>query len=101
MPLTQTGTELMPVLHVLNKSPNHPRFGYCLAALADNDALILIENAVFGLGSANRFRCRVYALQDDVKARGLPSPSAGEAIELVDLPGWVTLTATYSRIVHW
>lgn len=91
----------MPVLHVLNKSPDHPRFGYCLSALADNDALILIENAVFGLGSASRFKCQVYALKDDVEARGLPSPSAEEAIELIDMSRWVTLTATHSRIVHW
>lgn len=33
-------------LHILNKSPDHPRATQCLASLASNDALLLTENGV-------------------------------------------------------
>lgn len=46
--MTQEQT-IQPTLHILNKSPSHPRFATCLAALHEGDTLALAENAVLAV----------------------------------------------------
>ncbi|MBW7469942.1 sulfurtransferase complex subunit TusB [Marinobacter sp. F4218] len=87
-------------LHILNKTPDHPRFGECLGMLGPDDAIVLIENGVLGLAAAEGFHsARVYALRDDVAARGLSGST--QATSLVDYSEWVGLTLQAERVISW
>jgi len=88
-------------LHILNKTPGHPRSAACMEALRPGDALLLTENAVLALATSG---CRginipVYALMPDVKARGLEQ-NTGEAA-LVNYPAMVDLTARAQHVISW
>jgi len=95
-------TQAQPVqatLHILNKSPNHPRFATCLAALHEGDTLALTENAVLALADSNTGLPRnCVALSTDIQARGLAVSTDVQAISYQDL---VRLTAEHSRTVSW
>ncbi|MBW4933283.1 sulfurtransferase complex subunit TusB [Marinobacter sp. F4206] len=87
-------------LHVLNKTPDHPRFNECLGMLGPDDAIILIENGVLGLLAAKNFHsAQVYALSADVSARGLSDSSHTDS--LVDYSEWVGLTLQAERVISW
>lgn len=95
-------TQEQPVqatLHILNKSPGHPRFATCLAALHEGDTLVLTENAVLALADSNTGLPRnCVALSPDLQARGLAGSLDVQAISYHEL---VRLTAEHSRTVSW
>lgn len=90
----------MLTLHIINKAPDHPRFSACLEALAENDSLVLIENAVTALVFDKLPLPPCYALHPDVNARAL-SQSSMPGVKMIDYPGLVALTETHQRIVNW
>ncbi len=90
----------MPTLHIINKAPDHPRFSACLEALAEDDSLVLIENAVAALVFGELPLPTCYALHQDVQARAL-SQSAEPAVKMIDYSGLVALTETHQRVVNW
>lgn len=87
-------------LHILNKSPDHPRFSACLAAISVDDVLVLTENAVLVCADTASTRpARCHALQADLHARGLQgAPEASQSISYADL---VRLTTEHSKIISW
>jgi tRNA 2-thiouridine synthesizing protein B len=88
-------------LHILNKSPGHPRSAECRHALKPGDALLLTESAVLAIATPGDHGASipVYALAPDVAARGL-GQCAGEAIQ-VDFPAMVDLTAQAQNVISW
>lgn len=90
----------MPALHIINKAPDHPRFPACLEALAEDDTLVLIENAVTALVFETLPLPPCYALQPDINARGL-SESSLTAVKMIDYSGLVALTETHQRVMNW
>lgn len=87
-------------LHILNKTPDHPRFSECLGMLGPDDAVILTENGVLGLMASDALRVgRVYALSPDVSARGVSIADPDYA--LVDYPDLVELTLQAERVISW
>ncbi|MBW0146319.1 sulfurtransferase complex subunit TusB [Marinobacter arenosus] len=87
-------------LHILNKTPDHPRFSECLGMLGPDDAIVLIENGVLGLAATTHLSAdRVYALVADVSARGLPEQSHDST--LLDYSEWVDLTLRAKRVISW
>lgn len=87
-------------LHILNKAPDHRRFGECLGMLGPDDAVVLTENGVLGLTTAStRFPSGVYALNADLAARGLPKEGLG-AIN-IDYPELVELSLNAERVISW
>lgn len=87
-------------LHILNKTPDHPRFSECLGMLGPDDAIVLTENGVLGLGATAHLNAdRVYALGSDVTARGLPEN--GHNNVLLDYSEWVDLTLKAERVISW
>lgn len=90
----------MPTLHIINKAPDHPRFPACLEALAEDDTLVLIENAVTALVLENLSLPPCYALQPDVNARALPDRSVTQ-VKMIDYSGLVALTETHQRVINW
>ncbi|MBK1851990.1 sulfurtransferase complex subunit TusB [Marinobacter sp. 1-4A] len=88
-------------LHILNKTPEHPRSKACRDALRPGDALLLIESAVLALAaqSGPESDVPVYALASDIVARGL-GQCAREA-SLVDFPAMVDLTTRAQNVISW
>lgn len=87
-------------LHILNKTPDHPRFSECLGMLGPDDAVVLTENGVLGLTAPDALNFgRVYALSPDISARGVST--AATAYALVDYPDLVELTLQAERVISW
>ena len=93
----------MKTLHLINK-PGQP-FTLCQRVLADNDALMLIEDGTYLLSA--RHAClkqaadqhAVYALDADVSARGI-APDI-EAVSPISYRRFVALTAEYDQVISW
>ncbi|WP_273203553.1 sulfurtransferase complex subunit TusB [Marinobacter subterrani] len=87
-------------LHILNKSPGHPRAAQCLALLSEGDALLLIENGVLLLSAESRPSvCRVFALSADVAARGLGNTAGNET--RVAFSDMVALSLQARKVISW
>lgn len=98
----------MATLHVLSHSPfTDSRLSSCLRILGSQDALLLCGDAVYALqdGIAHRQALELmpesialYALDEDVQARGLVFPTR---LTLVDYPGFVALSCQYDKVNTW
>ncbi|RBP21988.1 tRNA 2-thiouridine synthesizing protein B [Marinobacter pelagius] len=87
-------------LHILNKSPEHPRFARCLSIAGPADTILLIENGVLGLSTASASASgKVLALEPDMAARGIVSQSG--TVETVDYDAMVALTARAQQVISW
>ena len=87
-------------LHLLNKAPEHSRFARCLQSLQPGDSLVLMENAVLALANSGLSLPEpCYALQADVRARGLSTQNGRHT--LIDYQELVQLTADNPRIISW
>ena len=94
-------TDTTAALHILNKHPDHPRFGACLDAMAPGDILLLIENGVLALVETGlQLPEATHALKADCDARGLGTQSRKGGKE-VDYTGMITLTDRFSRLISW
>lgn len=88
----------MPRLHLLNKSPDHPRFVRCLACVGADDTLVLMENAVLAMaGDQVPKAIRTLALAEDLGARGL----ASGAVASISMAQLVALTETHETVISW
>lgn len=101
----------MSTLHTINKSPyTHNTLASCLKICTERDGILLLEDGVFGaIASAPgadeiqiliQHGVKVFALVNDVKARGLEEKSAPN-IELIDYNAFVQLTLTHRCIQSW
>lgn len=101
----------MSTLHTVNKSPfTHTTLASCLAICGKDDGILLLEDGVFGAMAATPCAGRlaelieqgvkVYALVDDIKARGLQEKLLGN-IELTDYTGFVQLSIDHRCVQSW
>lgn len=101
----------MSTLHTVNKSPFDQRtLSDCIAVCQPGDALLLIEDGVYGALPASpeitalRALCerqiKVYALEADLQARGLIDRIADD-ITVVDYAEFVTLSVAHNTIQSW
>ena len=87
-------------LHILNKTPEHPRYKTCIQALTPSDTLVLIENGVLSVAGNHRDApCKLYALKADMDARGLEA--ASEVINTINYDELVQLTTNHAKIISW
>jgi tRNA 2-thiouridine synthesizing protein B len=97
------------LLHTVNKSPfASTALDSCLRAALPGAAILLMEDAVYAaragsaasekLGSLTGIRC--FALQADVKARGLLN-SLAEHIELASFDDFVRLSTECHAVQSW
>ena len=101
----------MSTLHTVNKSPfERGSMATAFAHLSDGDALLMIEDGVFGArkGAAfsrtleeNRARCVIYALGPDLAARGVRTEDLVEGVKVVSYAGFVDLVAGHARVCAW
>lgn len=98
----------MATLHVLSHSPfTDSRLSSCLRLLGNQDGLLLCGDAVYALqpGSAQQqalelmpASIELYALDEDLQARGLTAPSRAKP---VDYSGFVELSCRFSKVNSW
>ena len=93
-----------PVLHILNKAPDHPRARTCLEQLASGDALLLIENGVMALSLESWLGelprgVLLSALEPDMAVRGIQAPAHG--ITVTDYGGFVSMVCQWPRTIYW
>ncbi|MFT5659185.1 MAG: tRNA 2-thiouridine synthesizing protein B [Gammaproteobacteria bacterium] len=102
----------MPTLHTVNKSPfERNSLDSCLSLCKPDGSILLIEDAVVGamqntsisnhIIDALKSGIRVYALREDLAARGLPTSRVIDQIGIIDYAGFVTLTVENARVQSW
>ncbi len=87
----------MAILHLVNRAAT---LGDCLKIVAATDAIILIEDGVYAGCMPSSTQTRVYALREDVLARGLTERLAPD-IEVVGYDEFVQLACDHQPIVSW
>lgn len=101
----------MSTLHTINKSPYaHNSLATCLQVCTEDDGILLLEDGVFGVltsaPGAEELQAhitrgvKVYALINDIKARGLEEKLAPD-IKLVDYNAFVQLTLDHRCVQSW
>ena len=100
----------MATLHTVNKSPFETgTLVSCLDHCKSGDAVLLLEDGVYGALEASTFAGRVrdafdcvalFALDGDVKARGIEGKLMDE-IETLDYQGFVDLVVAYDLTQSW
>lgn len=98
------------MLHIVNKSPfDKNSLESCISCAEDGSAILLYEDGVYGVlkNSAVAEKLQnamsnitVYALEPDVKARGL-ADKVIDGIKLVDYDGFVDLTCEKEAVNSW
>ena len=98
----------MATLHLLSRSPFTDTSGAsCLRLLGAGDGLLLTGDAVYALQPGSRpFEVlsalpadrAMFALAEDLAARGLAAP---DFVQAVDYPGFVELTLRFERTNSW
>lgn len=97
----------MTTLHVLSQSPWRQPMDSVLRLLGEDDALLLCGDACLALqGGSDAWprlhalpeQVRLYALEEDLQARGLAAPSR---VATVDYTGFVELCGHYDKVNGW
>jgi tRNA 2-thiouridine synthesizing protein B len=102
----------MPTLHTVNKSPfERNSLETCLSLCKSDANVLLIEDAVVGalqntiisekILEAVEFGVKVYALNEDLEARGLPLSRLINGVSIVDYAGFVDLAAKNTKVQSW
>ena len=102
----------MTTLHTVNKSPfERNSLDTCLSLCSSDGSILLIEDAVVAaisktsvaesLEKAIASGIKVFALEEDLKARGLPCDRLIDRITLVDYSGFVKLATENDRVQSW
>ena len=101
----------MSTLHTVNKSPFATgSLASCLAHCKDGDAVLMIEDGVYGgltgTSVADQVQQKsgsvaIYVLNGDAEARGLAAEKLAEGVKGVDYDGFVDLVAEHDRTQSW
>ncbi len=101
----------MSTLHTVNKSPFATgSLVSCLNHCKDGDAVLMIEDGVYGGLSGTSVAAQVkqkagsvaiYVLSADADARGLAADRLAEGVKGVDYDGFVDLVADHDRTQAW
>lgn len=101
----------MSILHTVNKSPfTHSTLGSCLPVLQSGDALLLIEDGVYGglnscplaqtLEDLKNRGVALFTLIEDARARGIEDQQSS-AFTAVDYTRFVELCAQHKSVQSW
>ena len=95
------------ILHTVNKSPfQQVTLAQCLSRCSSHDAIILLEDGVYGAlqqcpqaDQLSTITC--FAIEDDLKSRGLLAQPLIEEIQHIDFDRFVALSCHYSSVLSW
>jgi tRNA 2-thiouridine synthesizing protein B len=101
----------MSTLHTVNKSPfSHATLASCVQVCGKQDGILLLEDGVFGalisspcaeeLSGLISVGVKIYALADDVNARGLQE-KIRKNILIIDYNGFVQLSIKHNCVQSW
>ena len=95
----------MSTLHTLAKSPDSNLLSNCQQLLASKDALLLIEDGVYYASRDDLLvtlspKQKLYALREDINARGLQSHVAAN-VEVIGTRRFVELCCEHKKVVNW
>jgi len=92
----------MSTLHTVNKTAADDALAACLRVASSGDSLLLIEDGVYQAAAlaklAQTQQLQLFALQEDVTARGLSLPSA---VTPIGYAQFVELACQHKRSVSW
>ena len=101
----------MSTLHTVNKSPFQTQtLLSCLNHCKDGDAVLMIEDGVYGgmagtglseIVAAKAGSVSLHVLTPDLNARGIDPSKLLDAVETVDYSGFVDLVAKHDRTQSW
>lgn len=101
----------MSTLHTVNKSPfSSQSLGSCLEHTSDGDAILMIEDGVYGATSGTSISAKVeaaaqkvavYVLGPDLEARGIGASRLAKGVTVKDYAGFVELAAEHNVTNAW
>ncbi len=101
----------MSTLHTVNKSPfSTQTLLSCLNHCKDGDAVLMIEDGVYGglagTGLSDAVQARagsiaIHVLNEDAQARGLDTARLLDGVSAIDYDGFVDLVAQHDRTQSW
>ena len=101
----------MATLHTVNKSPfQNQTLLSCLAHAKAGDAVLMIEDGVYGAMSGTQLsdamttmggQVSLYVLGADLAARGIDAARMADGVTSVDYEGFVDLAASHDRTQNW
>ena len=101
----------MATLHTVNKSPfQNQTLLSCLGHAKAGDAVLMIEDGVYGAMSGTALSdamatiggdVKLYVLDADFAARGIDAARIADGVATVDYEGFVDLAASHDRTQNW
>jgi len=101
----------MATLHTVNKSPfQNQTLLSCLAHAKAGDAVLMIEDGVYGATTGTAVSdalikmssdVSLYVLGADLAARGIDAGRMTDGVTSVGYEGFVDLAADYDRVQNW
>ncbi|MBC8944014.1 MULTISPECIES: sulfurtransferase complex subunit TusB [Xenorhabdus] len=95
------------MLYTVKCSPYQDDFNAILGLITDVDDVLLIQNGVLLSVNGNRYLAElirtgagIYALQDDLEARGLVK-QVSDRVQVVNYNGFVSLTVKHQQSFSW
>lgn len=99
------------MLHTINKSPFEKNsLDSCLRLAKEGSSILLIEDAVYAAMKGTAVeeqveraaqRYQIYALDPDMKARGLEEANLINGVSVVNYEGFVDLVASHDKVQAW
>jgi sulfur relay protein TusB/DsrH len=101
----------MSVLHLIQQPTNHAEFDAQLELyFSDNDSVLFLNDAAFSLpsvcksqelGKVGPFQGEIFALKEQVVARGLMSLLDLEKVKLIDYHQFIALNLQAQKSITW
>lgn len=97
------------ILHTVNKSPfSNSSMADCIRFCADADSVLLLEDGVYAAQKKSKFvfllkqksTVNFYALEADIKARGLIGQTH-ELVSIINDNEFVSLATTHNCVQSW
>ena len=86
-------------LHTIHSKAGLDRW---LGRATPEATLLLLEDGVYAALAPRAFPARaVYALADDLAARGLTEADLAPGVTMLDMKGFVALTVAHSPLIAW
>lgn len=99
----------MSILHTVNKSPfQKSDLSSCLAHANSGDAVLLIEDGVYGAISGTQAASQVasadasvFVLGGDLAARGISEDKLADGVKIVSYDDFVDMAAEHQAVNSW